>query len=268
MSESRAGDYALRPSEAEVERYAMMARAARESEADLWAAAGIGAGASVADVGCGPGALFPALVDAVGADGKVAGVDGDPAAVALSQALVAANGWPNVTAQVGRADATGLPADSFDVVMMRHVLAHNGPTEQAIVDHLARLVRPGGHVYLVDVFGEAIAVVPSDPDLDELDATYRRFHAARGNDLRTGLRLETLLTRAGLEVVAYRGWFNIVKPQGAMRPPSWAACEAMVAAGFATQDDVSRWDAALTRLMAQQPTVFASLFGAIGRRPG
>jgi SAM-dependent methyltransferase len=267
MSESGPGDYALRPSEAEVERYAMMARLARESEADLWAAAGIGPGAAVADVGCGPGALFPALVDAVGPDGQVAGVDGDPAAVALAHALAAANGWPNVTAQVGRADATGLPADSFDVVMMRHVLAHNGPTEQAIVDHLAGLARPGGRVYLVDVFGDAIAVVPSDPGLDDLEATYRRFHAARGNDLRTGLRLETLLAGAGLEVVDYRGWFNIVKPEGVIRPPSWAAREAMVAAGFATQDDVSRWDAALTRFSAQRPTVFASVFGAIGRRP-
>jgi SAM-dependent methyltransferase len=268
MTQTPAGEYALRPSEAEVERYALMARAARESETDLWAAAGILPGASVADVGCGPGALFPALVDAVGPAGRVTAVDGDPAAVGQARALVEANGWPNVSVQVGRADATGLPAGAFDVVMMRHVLAHNGPGEQAIVDHLAGLVRPGGSVYLVDVFGDAIAVVPSDPEVEELDNAYRRFHAARGNDLRTGLRLDALLTRAGLEVVAYRGWFNIVRPQGSVRPPSWAAREAMVAAGIAGPADVERWGAALDRLVPQRPTVFASVFGAIGRRPG
>jgi hypothetical protein len=75
-----------------------------------------------------------------------------------------------------------------------------------------------------------------------------------------------LLTRAGLEVVDYRGWYNIVRPQGPIRPPSWAARDAMVAAGIATAEDLARWDAALDRLAAQSPTVFAPVFGAVGRR--
>src|SRR5919197_346282 len=127
--------YALRLSEAELARYAMMAELARKEEADLWAAAGIVPGATVVDVGCGPGALFPALVAAVGDAGSVMGVDGDPDAVAAAQALAAANGWEQVRVQVGRADESGLEPDAADAVMMRHVLAHNAPTEQAIVDH-------------------------------------------------------------------------------------------------------------------------------------
>jgi hypothetical protein len=38
-----------------------------------------------------------------------------------------------------------------DVAMVRHVLGHNGHTEQQIVDHLAALIRSAGHLYLVDV---------------------------------------------------------------------------------------------------------------------
>ena len=47
--------YVLALSDAEVARYRMMAQRAAEDEADQWAAAGIAAGAVVADVGCGPG---------------------------------------------------------------------------------------------------------------------------------------------------------------------------------------------------------------------
>lgn len=267
MVDTGTDEYALQLSPAELERYRMMAEAARQAETELWRLAGIVPGAAVADVGCGPGAMFPAIVESVGADGRVVGVDGVPTTVAQAQALVDANGWPNVTVQTGKADDTGLPAGSVDVVMMRHVLAHNGPSEQEIVNHLATLVEPGGHVYLVDIDGSAFHMRPEDADVTELNEAYRRFHDVQGNDLLTGLRLDELLLRAGLELVDYRGWYNIVQPQGVMRPPAWAARDAMVAAGVISADDLRRYEAALDRLIGQELTIFAPLFGAVGRRP-
>ena len=70
--------------------------------------------------------------------------------------------------------------------MVRHVLGHNGPTEQQIVDHLAALVRLGGHLYLVDVDASMFRVRPSDPDVESLDEAYRAFQRPR-NDLDVGL---------------------------------------------------------------------------------
>jgi hypothetical protein len=64
--------------------------------------------------------------------------------------------------QVGQAEATGLPDGSVDVAMVRHALGHNGPAEQQIVDHLAALVCPGGHLYLVDV---DVSMFPGRPIL-------------------------------------------------------------------------------------------------------
>jgi hypothetical protein len=149
------------------------------------------------------------------------------------------------------------------------VLAHNGPAEQRIVDHLATLVRPGGAVYLVDIEGTGIRWRPVDSDMDDQLARYLEFHRAKGNDLEVGLRLADLLDRAGLDVVDHRGYYNIVKAPPGMRPPSWAARDAMVAAGVATDADVARWAAALARADAaeQRPVLFAPLFAAIGRRP-
>ena len=260
--------YALRLSAEELRRYAAMAEAARESESDLWAAAGITEGASVADVGCGPGAMFPALVSAVGPHGRVSAVDGDESAVAAARSVVDGNGWANISVRQGRAEDTGLEPASVDVVMMRHVLAHNGPDEQRIVDHLATLVRPGGHVFLIDIDGHSFRFRPTTPDLQSLNDAYLQFHEMRGNDLQPGLRLDQLLSRAGLEVVAYRGWFSIASLPPEARPPAWAAREAMIASGVATDADVARWDAALTDVGSRQPTIFAPLFGAVGRRAG
>lgn len=262
-------DYSLALSDEEIGRYLLMAAAARRDEAEQWRSAGIVAGARVADVGCGPGAVLAEMAEAVGESGSVVGVDGDPGAVAAANAVVTLSGLKNARAQLGHADETGLEPGSFDVVVMRHVLAHNGTGEQRIVDHLASLVRPGGCVYLVDVDGTAMRLLPADSDLLDLRERYQAFHEAQGNDLQVGLRLAQLLSNAGLDVVEHRGFYNIVAVPPGMRPPAWAARDAMIAAGQASADDLSRWDAAMTRLDSAnpRPTMFAPLFTAIGRRP-
>lgn len=63
--------YTLRLSEPERARYRMMARSARQAEADLWTAAGIVEGAHVADVGCGPGAVLALIAEDVRQPGQV-----------------------------------------------------------------------------------------------------------------------------------------------------------------------------------------------------
>ncbi len=155
--------------------------------------------------------------------------------------------------------------------MLRHVLAHNGGAEEAIVAHLATRLRPGGCLYLVDADLTAIRVIPQaeHPDLVELQQRYLAFRAARGDDNAAGLRLAERLVGAGLELVEFRGRYVIRELSPRLRSPAWAAREAMVAAGVATEDDVRRWDRAFQEVEAAAVprTVFAPLFTAIGRRP-
>jgi SAM-dependent methyltransferase len=261
--------YPLELDQTEVERYRTMAEAARQAEADLWQPAGIVAGARVADIGCGPGAMLPALAAAVGPRGRVTAVDADPEAVAAATALVAAAGLGNVAVQQGRAEETGLAAGSLEVVMVRHVLAHNGGAEDAIVAHLATLVRPGGCLYLVDADGTAIRVIPEaeHPDLVELQERYLAFRAAKGDDNAAGLRLAERVVRAGLELVEFRGRYVIRELSPRLRSPGWAAREAMVAAGMASAEDLRRWERAFEATAQRPATFFAPMFTAIGRRP-
>jgi hypothetical protein len=150
------------------------------------------------------------------------------------------------------------------------VLAHNGGAEQRIVDHLATLVRPGGAVYLVDVDLTALRIRPKDVTLDEMHATYVEFHRRLGNDPQVGVALAELITAAGLDVETYRGWYTIMEAPPGVRPPSWAARDAMVENGVATADDVARWGAVLDGFDTSmpRPRIFAPTFVAIGRRRG
>lgn len=262
-------EYSLELDESEVARYGFMARAALAEESTEWEQA-VAPGATVADVGCGPGAVSMVLAEVVGPGGRVVGVDGNPQAVAVARSSAADSGITNADFRVGDAAETGLDAGAFDVVMMRHVLAHNGGREQAIVDHLASLVRPGGCLHLVDVEATAMRTrpSPSDPDLDDLNRRYLELLVARGNDISVGLRLDQLLVDAGLELIDRRGRYHIIDAMPGLRPPAWAARESLVAAGLAKPDDVDRWGAAFERLDAGaiRFTIFLPAFSATGRR--
>jgi hypothetical protein len=156
-----------------------------------------------------------------------------------------------------------------DVVVIRHVLAHNQSDEQRIVDTAAGLLRPGGNVYLVDIDGTALRILDIDPELEDLNSKYLELHRRRGNDLQPGLRLAKLLTGAGLEVILHRGDYQILPAPPGLRPPAWAARDIMLQEGVASAEDIDRWQAAFARTDAAstRPTLFASRFIAIGRKP-
>lgn len=259
--------YALALSEEEQRRYRFMAESAGNEEAAIWSAAGIRPGAAVADVGCGPGAMLRVLAQTVGPQGRADGVDQDVNAVAAARTEIGDLGQASV--RQGSATATGLPAGAYDVVMCRHVLAHNGGQEGAIVAHLAALARPGGIVYLVDLDANLFWFRPTDPDVADLQARYRAYQESRGNDMTVGRALGDLLEAAGLAVEVFRCGGSVIRIPPGLRGPAWAAIDVMRAAGFANADDVARWDAAFARLDAstQRPWAAFPSCLAVGRVP-
>jgi SAM-dependent methyltransferase len=252
----------------EQERYRMMARRARSDEAADWADAGIRPGARVADIGCGPGAVLRLLAEEAGPSGRVDGVDSDGCAVAVAHEEIA--GLPQASVRRADATATGLEPRSYDVVMCRHVLAHNGGRERAIVAHMAALVRPGGALYLVDADVSAIWMLPRDPDLADLHARYIELHRWRGNDIMIGRSLGALLEAAGTTVETFRTGGAVLRVPAGLRSPAWAAREALLEAGLATDEDVDRWDAAFGRLdtLLCRPWMGVPTCLAVGRVAG
>jgi demethylmenaquinone methyltransferase/2-methoxy-6-polyprenyl-1,4-benzoquinol methylase len=101
------------------------------------------AGDTVLDVGCGTGQCFPMLLERIGEQGRVIGIDAAPDMVALAGARAAAEGWSNVT--VIEADAatmtfpTGADAALFCAV---HDILRSPEAVRAVVGSL----RPGAWV--------------------------------------------------------------------------------------------------------------------------
>ena len=261
-------EYSLAMNDAEIRRYTMMAERAQTNETQLWQVAGVVPGAVVADVGCGPAAVAACMARVVG-PGWVIGVDGDEATLATAHQVVEHAGVENVELRLGRATDTGLAPSSVDVAVMRHVLGHNGPQEQPIVDHLAGLVRPGGSVFLVDVDWTGGRMLDADPGFADLQEKYAQFHEGRGNDGLTGLRLGQLIARAGLQVITHEGRYSITTVPPGTRGPAWAARESMLAEGIATSADVAGWAEAFERMdnAEVRPTAFVAFFYAIGLKP-
>jgi SAM-dependent methyltransferase len=259
-------DYALALSSGERDRYRAMAALAWTEEAPTLLAAGVRAGAIVADIGCGPGAVLRLIGEQVGPSGRAVGIDNAVDAVAIANTEV--RGLSGTSARRGEATNTGLPNGTFDVVMCRHVLAHNGGREPAVVAHLADLARPGGTVYLVDVDRDAAWIEPRDPDIADLHGRYLDFQLRRGNDLWVGRRLGSLLEAAGLDVECYRAGGPVVRMPVGARTPAWAARMRLVAAGLASLSDVGRWDGAFARLdrREQRPWTSSPVVVAVGRK--
>jgi ubiquinone/menaquinone biosynthesis C-methylase UbiE len=257
-------DYVLDLDDNAVRRFTLAARLAERAEHDQWARAGIKPGATVADVGCGPGAITLLLGQHVQPGGSVVGIDTDPSALAVARQLAVDSG--HVHFGEGDAADTGLTPGTFDVVMLRHVLGHNGGREPQIVRHLRSLLRPGGTLYLVDADLTGVRVNPPDPAVRDIWQRYSEFQASRGNDVSAGLRLADLLRGAGLEVTDFGGRYDIFREKG-FRGPGWEARDAMASAGFARPDDLIRWQHAFERLdAAGDPlALFVPIFTAIGR---
>ena len=262
--------YTLTLSDSELRRYRLMAERARLHEYDAWRSAGFVPGARVADVGCGPAMVLVELAKLVGPDGHIVGVERDADARAAAREVIAAAGVRNADIVEGDADATGLTPGSYDAVMMRHVLLHNGPRVRDIVAHLASLLRPGGALYLAETDATALRQIPEDPDLEDQRSRFLSLLVSLGNDLAIGPKLGQLIVDAGLELVDRGARYDVSPIDGSIGHGLGAqARPAMQKAELATPADFARWDAASARYLERlgDKVVFAPIFRAVGRRP-
>ncbi len=126
-------------------------------------------GRQVLDVGCGVGVDLPALADRVGADGLVIGLDHDPNL--LKAAKEASAGRGNVRLVVADALELPFPNRSFDGVRADRVLQYI-PESAQVLNEMARVLRPGGTLVLVEPDWRAIALFPASPAGGDDDHTW------------------------------------------------------------------------------------------------
>ncbi|GIJ54446.1 class I SAM-dependent methyltransferase [Virgisporangium aurantiacum] len=135
-------------------------------------------GGVAVDVGCGTGRALPALRDAVGADGRVIGIDLTPQMLAVARLAATASGALLVVA-----DARHLPlaTGSVDAVFAAGLITHLPDTDAGLRE-LARVTRPGGRLVLFHPSGRAALAARYGRELrpdDPLAETPLRLAAER-----------------------------------------------------------------------------------------
>ncbi|NMH97761.1 class I SAM-dependent DNA methyltransferase [Pseudonocardia acidicola] len=100
-------------------------------------------GDTVLDVGCGTGLCFPLLLDEIGAEGTVIGIDDAPAMLAEARAKADAHGWRNITLIEAPAEHAIIPCIA-DAALFSAV--HDVLQSPAALDNVIGHLRPGAWV--------------------------------------------------------------------------------------------------------------------------
>ena len=153
---------------------------------------------SAIDLGCGPRGVIDLLAERVAPDGRVVGLDANPAHVAMASEFVASRGLSNVEVVCGDARHTGLESGSFDLVHARTLLI-TVPQPAEVLREMVRLARPGGWVAGLEPDTEAAICYPPHPAFDRLCEIFTIAFSRNGADPHFGRRMAELYRQAGLK---------------------------------------------------------------------
>jgi ubiquinone/menaquinone biosynthesis C-methylase UbiE len=140
---------------------------------------GLVPGEAVLDIGCGTGALIPALVEAVGPQGRVVAMDNSARMVAVARKRAK---WPNVEVRQADACDTDHGAGQFDAAVALGAFSAM-PDVPAAIANAADALKPGGRLFVFDV-----RLAGQTRTTRFLRAAYRRIAGFTGADVVTELR--------------------------------------------------------------------------------
>ncbi|SKC48214.1 methyltransferase domain-containing protein [Okibacterium fritillariae] len=227
-------------------------------------------GASVLDVGSGPGTITVDIGRRV-AGGRVVGIDSAEDVRDQAQALADDNGLTNVEFQVGDAYHLDFPDDTFDVVHAHQVLQHVADPV-AVLREMRRVTKPGGVVAARDVIYGGAVWHPLLPGLRKWMDVYQAVARFNGGDPDGGSSLKAWAMEAGFEDIstgasiwcfaddADREWWG---GNWAVRALESSFAPQSIEAGAATLEDLQEVSEAWKAWVADKTGWFAMPHGEI-----
>jgi SAM-dependent methyltransferase len=251
-------DYVLRGGQAGAERLRLLNRVKWPTTEPLLQAAGLRAGMSCLDVGCGGGYVTLKMAAFVGAEGHVVGVDRDQSILQLAQQEAEEQDLP---ATFRRLEAEELAEESaYDLVFARYLLSHL-PRPQQALDAMVRAARPGGRLVLEDVYFPGHVCYPSNAAFDRFVELYQAVAREKeGGDAAIGVRLLGMALEAGLVDVRV----GLVVPTFREGEGKWVTRVTMehirgavIGAGLASDSEVDKVLSELGRLADDDRTLMS-----------
>jgi ubiquinone/menaquinone biosynthesis C-methylase UbiE len=193
------------------------------------------AGETAVDVGSGTGEDVLAFAR-LGA--RAIGVE--PSAALRAEAVRRAAG-ADVEYVEGQAEVLPFEDESVDVLRSERVLQHvDDPA--AVVKEMARVLRPGGRIALIDTDWDTAIIDPADPEV--LGRMVGHFLAESANPY-SGRRLRGLLAGAGLDITGETAATMIEPQEGARQGFVTMMVQTSVEAGAITQAEADTFAATL-----------------------
>jgi ubiquinone/menaquinone biosynthesis C-methylase UbiE len=213
------------------------------------------------------------LADRVGSDGRVVGLDADPAHVAMATEYAVGSGLANVRVLMADARDTRLPSGSFDVVHARTLLV-TVPEPAVVATEMARLTRPGGWVASVEPDTEYMLCYPKNAAFDRISAFFPPVFSRNGADPWIGRRVSELLRQAGLEDIGVQVTAQAYPAGHTRRTIRLDLLKSIrpqvLEMGLASAEELDELDAAARAHLEDPATVvvYGLLFLTWGRMPG
>ena len=231
----------------------------------------LGKGQRLLDVGCGLGDAALALAVDLGTAGEIVGVDASAEMIAVARSRASA-ATCRTRFTVGDALALEEPDGSFDVVRCERTLQWL-PDPEAAVAEMARLLRPGGLVTLIDSDWSTFTIDVGDDDLTRRVRAAMRTERRRPSNI--GRRLAELVQHLGFELVAETAATETWRAWDPDRSPAPAGCFSMsslaadlVEAGQLEPGDRERFVATIHAAARQGSFSMAlTMFAVVGRAP-
>jgi SAM-dependent methyltransferase len=264
------GDYVLGTEDEETRRLGLQHRVWRPRMLDAFRRAGIGPGATVIDVGAGPGYAARDLAEIVGPSGRIIALERAPNFVAHLRHEAGRLGLSNIEVREQDVSSDAFGEGVADAAWCRWVLSFVADPART-VGHVARALRPGG----VAVFHEyadygAWRTMPPDPDVERFRSLVMQSWRDAGGEPNVALRLPTWLAAEGLELVEVRPLIEIVGRHDFVW--QWPAAFMTVNAGrlrdlgYIDAEEAERLATALDRLPEHALTITPLVAEVIARK--
>jgi SAM-dependent methyltransferase len=166
--------------------------------------AGLGKGSRVLDLACGIGAVSCWLASETGTTGQVVAGDVNPDQLVVAKWHCAKCEHPAPIQHIETsAYATGLPADSFDIVHMRLLLCHLTDPEK-VLQEVYRILRPGGAMVCQDLHLSSLYCFPDATSFTRMIEICLEMGKQLGVNYNFGIRLPAAAAAAGFRSVEVR----------------------------------------------------------------
>lgn len=212
------------------------------------------------DAGCGTGAALPAMQQVVRPAGVVVGVDIDDHALAVADAAT----WALPHVALCQADVRRLPFGdgAFDAAYASLLFFWSGHPEEVVAE-LARVVRPGGRVAIVDV---DLSTMRFEPPLflwSRFTDALAAFQSDRGLDGEVGRKLYHHLVAAGLRDARVQATLSVARAGTPRWTAAWqlvsgALAQALVESGYLSAAELDGVTREAEEVMAKAGSLFVA----------